>query len=189
MTDKSQRFIVWLFAMLLVSTFIYKGHCSRMKTGSAVAFTSLSTGRITIRVTGDVSAPGIYRLPDGTTIRTVINMTMGAGADVSAPGIDFGMSLSPGMIIDFERKTLKTCEVSLGYMKAKERIVLGIPLDLRFMSGEDWQALPGIGPKTANEIISYRQKHGDFHSLEQLEMVNGLSEKKIENLRQFFANH
>ena len=45
--------------------------------------------------------------------------------------------------------------------------------------------LPGIGPKTAEKIIKYRIKHGDFQSKEDLKKVKGIGPvklKKIENL-------
>jgi competence protein ComEA len=115
-------------------------------------------------------------------------MTMPDHACFGAPGIKLQTPLSTGMTLNFRRLDSKRHEVSLGYMKAKERITLGIPLDLRFMHEEDWQALPGIGAKTAQDISQYRQKHGDFRSLEELKMVSGISEKKIEKMKGFFLN-
>lgn len=44
-------------------------------------------------------------------------------------------------------------------------------------------SLPGIGEKKAEAIIAYRQEHGPFSSIEELENVKGMSEKSIEALR------
>lgn len=71
-------------------------------------------------------------------------------------------------------------------MPASQRIVLGIPLHPDSMVGDDWQALPGIGPKLAERIEADRQKNGEFASLEDLKRVSGIGKKRIEAWRIFF---
>jgi competence protein ComEA len=44
-------------------------------------------------------------------------------------------------------------------------------------------ALPGIGEKTAQEIISYRQTKGLFHSIEEIVNVKGIGERTFENIK------
>lgn len=188
MTVKSQRFIVWLFALFLVSSLLYKGHCLRTKTGPAVAFLSWSTGRVTVRIKGDVSRSGVYRLPDGSTVGAVTNMTIIDPAFLPAPDVNLQTSLKPGMILDVKQKGLKKYALSISYMKAKERLILGVPLDLGLMEEDDWEALPGIGPKTAKDIVNYRQDNGGFCSLEELKNVNGISERKLKKMRVFFPS-
>lgn len=41
--------------------------------------------------------------------------------------------------------------------------------------------LTGIGNKTAEAIIAYREEHGPFDSLDDLKMVKGIGDKIIEN--------
>jgi competence protein ComEA len=48
---------------------------------------------------------------------------------------------------------------------------------------EELMMLPGIGEKTAKNIISYRQANGPFKSIDQLTKVKGLSRKKLDKLR------
>ncbi|MFH0915599.1 MAG: ComEA family DNA-binding protein [bacterium] len=48
---------------------------------------------------------------------------------------------------------------------------------------EQLDALPGVGPKIAEAIIAYRQMHGPFTSIEQLEDVPMVGSDKIEGLR------
>lgn len=42
------------------------------------------------------------------------------------------------------------------------------------------QALTGIGPKKAEALVQYRNEHGDFQSLKDLENVSGIGEKTIQ---------
>lgn len=41
----------------------------------------------------------------------------------------------------------------------------------------------GVGPKLAQAIIDYRQEHGPFASIEELERVRGIGPKLIEKNR------
>ncbi|WP_448568441.1 ComEA family DNA-binding protein [Thalassotalea ganghwensis] len=41
--------------------------------------------------------------------------------------------------------------------------------------------LKGIGSKRAQAIVEYRQKHGQFTSLEQLQEIKGIGNKILEN--------
>lgn len=49
---------------------------------------------------------------------------------------------------------------------------------------EELEALPGIGLKTAQAIIAYRQMHGPFTSVDQLDDVPMVGRDKIEALRE-----
>ena len=44
-------------------------------------------------------------------------------------------------------------------------------------------SLPGVGEKKARAILEYREVHGPFSSLDELEQVDGISTKSIEAWR------
>ncbi|MFD2612683.1 ComEA family DNA-binding protein [Paenibacillus gansuensis] len=43
--------------------------------------------------------------------------------------------------------------------------------------------LPGIGPSKAQAIVDYREEHGAFTSLEQIDKVKGVGPKLFQNIR------
>lgn len=45
--------------------------------------------------------------------------------------------------------------------------------------------LPGVGEKLALAIVEYREDWGDYQSFEALKEVDGIGEKKLENLKPY----
>ncbi len=56
-------------------------------------------------------------------------------------------------------------------------------LDLNRATEQEFDALPGIGPRLAERIVEYRQSVGAFHSLDELRGVKGIGKKKFERIR------
>ena len=59
------------------------------------------------------------------------------------------------------------------------------PLDLNAATAEQLQELPGIGPTTAAAIVAFREKSGPFRRVEDLLVIHGISEKKLEAIRRY----
>lgn len=47
--------------------------------------------------------------------------------------------------------------------------------------------IPGVGDSLAQKIIDYRTNFGKFKKIEDLKNVNGIGEKKFENLKEFIS--
>ena len=45
--------------------------------------------------------------------------------------------------------------------------------------------LPGVGPKIADRIISYRETHGGFSEIEEILNIKGISTKIFENIKKY----
>ena len=62
-------------------------------------------------------------------------------------------------------------------MSGKEKI------NINTASSTDLQQLPRIGPKVAQRIIDFREKHGKFKRVEDLMKVKGIGKKTFMNLK------
>ncbi len=58
-------------------------------------------------------------------------------------------------------------------------------LDVNRASAEDFENLPGIGPKLAERIVAFRQKHGPFRRVEDLMAIKGMGLKKWKAIRPY----
>ena len=54
------------------------------------------------------------------------------------------------------------------------------PVDINTADLDALMTLPGIGEELAQRILDYRQKNGNFQSLEELTNVNGIGTKRLE---------
>ena len=55
--------------------------------------------------------------------------------------------------------------------------------DLNQATLQQLDALPGIGPATAQAILDYRTQHGRFRSVDDLQGVRGIGDAKLEQIR------
>jgi competence protein ComEA len=56
-------------------------------------------------------------------------------------------------------------------------------INLNSATLEQLEALPGVGPKTAQLILEYRQKSGGFKKVEELMNIKGIGEKSFLKLK------
>ena len=56
-------------------------------------------------------------------------------------------------------------------------------VNLNTAAAADFEALPGIGARTAARIVEYRQKNGPFKKIEELMNVPGIGEKNFLKLK------
>ena len=59
----------------------------------------------------------------------------------------------------------------------------GAKVSLASATLEQLDALPGIGPVTAQKILDWRQSHGPLRSVDDLDAVPGIGPARIEQLR------
>lgn len=57
------------------------------------------------------------------------------------------------------------------------------PVNINTATAEELQSLPRIGPAMAQRIIAWREAHGGFRSVDELDAVPGIGLSMLENLR------
>jgi competence ComEA-like helix-hairpin-helix protein len=56
----------------------------------------------------------------------------------------------------------------------------GFVVDLNLASESELSLLPGVGPKTAKDIVAYRNRVGKFQSVDQLKQIPGIKQARFD---------
>ncbi len=141
---------------------------------------------LVVYVTGAVRKPGVYQLAQGKRIVDAIIKAGGVTKKADAVTVNLAALLVDGeQILVPEAYTPGAGAAPTGAGPA----VAGTS-GLVHLNGADvttLDALPGIGPATAQRIIDWRDSHGGFKTVDDLIEVPGIGPAKLEALRDLVA--
>jgi competence protein ComEA len=137
-------------------------------------------GALVVHVAGAVRRPGVYRLRAGARVADALERAGGARRRADLGAVNLAAELQDG------RQVLVPVRPPGGgaATAAAGGTAPGVPLDLNTATVEQLDELDGIGPATAQQIVSYREEHGGFGSVEELDQVPGIGETRLAALRE-----
>jgi competence protein ComEA len=135
---------------------------------------------VVVHVVGAVRRAGLYELRDGSRVADALARAGGAtkGADLAlinlaAPVVDGAQVLVP-----------RRSGPGVPGAPAPPGGVPAGPVSLNSATLEQLDALPGVGPSTAQKILDYRTRHGAFRAVEELDAIPGIGPARLEQLRE-----
>src|ERR1700722_15317895 len=67
------------------------------------------------------------------------------------------------------------------------KAVRNFKININTARADQFQMLPGIGATLASRIVEYRREKGPFKELEDLEDVDGLTEKRFSHIKELIT--
>jgi competence protein ComEA len=134
-----------------------------------------AAAQLVVDVAGAVRRPGLYHLAAGTRIADAVAAAGGATAKADIALVNLAAPLADG------EQVLVPVHGAAAASSGEPSPTA--PLDLNTASADQLDALPGVGPATAQKIIDYRQAHGPFRTIEELEGVPGIGPAKLAQLK------
>jgi len=131
---------------------------------------------LVVHVAGAVVEPGVLTLPEGSRVVDAVQAAGGATPDAAPDQLNLAAAVRDGQRIYVPR-------VGEQVPSEEPSGISAGPVDLNTASASDLDELPGIGPSLAAAIVSHREQHGRFTSVEQLAEVPGIGEAKLAVLR------
>jgi competence protein ComEA len=148
---------------------------------------------LVVSVVGKVARPGLVQVPDGARVADALVAAGGPLPETDLLGLNLARKVADG-----------------------EQLAVGVPqpqaagepgaagpagpgpatggqspstgrVDLNRATPQQLDALPGIGPVTAQRILDWRAQRGRFTRVEQLREVDGIGERRFAQLRELVA--
>lgn len=184
---KGRPGLLLLIALLLLPAGIRYGRVALFCKESPPAFFVAKAEMVWVELGEGFADPGVHQFIDGTTIGDVIGMTLAGKRALGQRSVPSNSPLKSGELLSVAVQDSEIIEIDRAWMKAAQRMVLGIPLRPETMAADDWLALPGIGPQLAARIQADRQKNGDFSCFRELERVSGIGPQRLAAWEQYFS--
>ena len=133
------------------------------------------TDTVYIYVCGEVNAPGVYALPDGSRIFEALALAGGLTEEADTAVINQAESVTDGMMIRIPGE---------GEAVAEAEEPSDGRINLNTATAEQLMTLPGIGSSKAESIIAYREEHGAFRDITELMQIPGIKEGVFSKLKE-----
>jgi competence protein ComEA len=138
--------------------------------------------RPVVHVVGAVRRPGLYRLDEGSRVADAVARAGGTTGKAQLELVNLAAPIADGQQIVVPRRG----SIVVAAAGAGGSTPTG-PVQLSTATLEQLDALPGIGPVTAQKILDYRQQHGSFGSVDELDAISGIGPARLEQLRGLVA--
>ena len=135
---------------------------------------------IEVHIKGEVNRPGVYRLSKDARLHELVDEAGGLTEKADTKNINLAIILRDegdiyipaiGEVLEIPQQTPIQSN-----MDNKVRI--------NHASREELKRLPGIGDAIAERIIDYRNQKGSFRAIEEIKNVNGIGDKKFEDIKE-----
>lgn len=140
-------------------------------------------GTLTIAVSMDGQERGVYSLTPGARISDLM-LSLGMTISPEFDGGEHSHRLLTGDAVNLS--TLVSSPPVKGKMSAAQSLALDLPLDINQAGFEDLVLVPGIGEKTAAQILALRVTKGRLRSVDELKELSGIKDKKFDKLKKYF---
>lgn len=136
--------------------------------------------RVVVDVVGAVLRPGLYRLPQSARIADALARAGGPTRKADIEQVNLAAPLVDGEQVVVPRKIAGVPAAATG---GESGAAPAGPVHLSTATLEQLDALPGVGPVTAQKILDFRAQHGAFRSVEELDAIPGIGPARIDQLR------
>lgn len=144
---------------------------------------------IVVHITGEVKKEGVVYLEEGSRVVDAIKKAGGETKEADLSQVNLAYVLQDGQKIYIPNKNEKISAYTSENMgdnieqnnttTKKE----GAKVNINTAGVEELDQLPGIGPAIAQRIIDYRNEHGEFKKVEDIQEVKGIGDAKFREIK------
>lgn len=149
---------------------------------------------IIVDIKGAVKLPGVYQMTTQDRVIDLIEKAGGILANGDTETVNLAQKLTDQMsitILDKNQVQELSTNNGEGIDSANKELQnfwnissQTSKIDINTADISQLETLPGIGPSKANAIVTYREEHGSFQSIEDIQNVTGIGAKTYEKLQE-----
>ncbi len=159
---------------------------------------SSGDGAVVVDVKGSVRRPGVYRLSVGARALDAVRRAGGMTGRADRLGVNLAARVTDGGEVVVPARGGRggggAAAVAAGGggsaggaggAGGAGAAAPGQPLslDLNSATAQELEQLDGVGPATAAKIVAYREQHGGIGSVDELDEVSGIGERRLAAIR------
>lgn len=148
----------------------------------AVTPSASPTPTIQVHVIGAVKRPGVVVLGQGSRVADAIEAAGGLGKGADSGDLNLAAVVADGAQVRIGDRDDPSSEVRDAGTSTASSSGGGGTLDLNTATADQLDQLPGVGPVTASAILAWREEHGSFTRIEELQEVDGIGPKTFAQL-------
>lgn len=146
--------------------------------------------KIKVHLSGAAVRPGLYELSAGSRVDDLLMLAGGLSDEVDRDWTEKNLNLAAKLQDEDKLYIPRQGELARGGSSGQ---VAGLTaradavfrkINLNTASAVELEKLPGIGPAYALKIVDYRQAHGPFVRIEDIQKVSGIGPKIFEKIRE-----
>lgn len=141
---------------------------------------------VLVYVCGEVAAPGVYELREGSRIYEAIEAAGGFTEAAAQKALNLAAPVSDGLQITVyteEEAATAPAGVSAGGEGGAAGAGAGVRINLNTASSQELMQLTGIGESRAADIIRYREENGRFQKIEDIMKVPGIKDAGFQKIK------
>lgn len=137
-----------------------------------------------VHVLGAVKRPGVVTLRPGARVQDAIAAAGGLLPDARPGELNLAAPVADGSQIVIGNRSDPGGQLrgDAGVGGGSGGAGGGVQIDLNAATAAELEALPGVGPVTAEAILAWRSAHGRFSRVEELQEVEGIGPKTFAKL-------
>ncbi|HSQ89262.1 helix-hairpin-helix domain-containing protein [Romboutsia sp.] len=148
---------------------------------------------ITIFISGEVKKPGVVTIESNKRLHDAIEQLGGFTNEADLNQINLAMRIEdenhyiiPKIGDNTETNDALT-DINYNISIKDDNQSKTQKININTASIQELDTLPGIGESTANKIINYREEKGKFNTIEAIKNVNGIGDKKYEDIKDMIS--
>lgn len=137
--------------------------------------------KVWVDIGGEVKSPKVVELDDGSRVQDAIDAAGGLTSEADITNLN-----RAALVNDGDKIYVPAVGDESGASGSTSGGVstTGGKVNINTADSEELQTITGVGPATAEKIISYRESNGRFKVIEDIKNVSGIGDKTFDKMKE-----